>query len=135
MEEENATIPGGAYGEHLLGKIAKDTGRRQLAIDCFKRALELDPFMWAAFNELCSMGATTLRLHTKEYETMMMRKRTSFDREEEDVIFFGAPNFNAANVFSPEVFSTGGGGGGGGGGSRYTHSNINSSMFLVENQR
>ena len=59
---------------------------------------------------------------------MMMRKRTSFDREEEDVIFFGAPNFNAANVFSPEVFSTGGGGGGGG--SRYTHSNINSSMFL-----
>ena len=43
MEEENATIPGGAYGEHLLGKIAKDTGRRQLAIDCFKRALELDP--------------------------------------------------------------------------------------------
>ena len=131
MEEENATIPGGAYGEHLLGKIAKDTGRRQLAIDCFKRALELDPFMWAAFNELCSMGADDITFaHTKRVETMMMRKRTSFDREEEDVIFFGAPNFNAANVFSPEVFSTGGGGGGGGGGSRYTHSNINSSMFL-----
>jgi len=128
MKEENATIPGGAYGEHLLGKIAKDTGRRQLAIDCFKRALELDPFMWAAFNELCSMGADDITFaHTKRVETMMMRKRTSFDREEEDVIFFGAPNFNAANVFSPEVFSTGGGGGGG---SRYTHSNINSSMFL-----
>ena len=56
-----------------------------------------------------------------------MKKRTSFDREEDDVIFFGAPNFNAANVFSPEVVSTGGGSGGG---SRYTQSNINSSMFL-----
>ena len=128
MQEENATIPGGAYGEHLLGKIAKDTGRRQLAIDCFKRALELDPFMWSAFNELCSMGADDITVaHTKRVETMMMKKRTSFDREEDDVIFFGAPNFNAANVFSPEVVSTGGGSGGG---SRYTQSNINSSMFL-----
>jgi len=125
-EEENLQMPGGAYGEYLLGKIAKDTGRRQLAIDSFKRALALDPFMWTAFNELCSMGADDYTFaHTKRVETFTMSKTgtttttTSNNNnnnnnngfangnnnsgDEEDVIFFGAPNFNFGNMFSPEV--------------------------------
>ncbi|XP_044472496.1 cell division cycle protein 27 homolog B-like isoform X2 [Mangifera indica] len=55
--EPAAEIPNGAAGHYLLGLIYRYTDRRKSAIHHFKQALSLDPLMWAAYEELCKLGA------------------------------------------------------------------------------
>mmetsp|Transcript_7008 Transcript_7008/g.25848 ORF Transcript_7008/g.25848 Transcript_7008/m.25848 type:complete len:818 (-) Transcript_7008:193-2646(-) len=50
-------VPNGAAGYFLLGMICKRTDRRTAAVKHFCTALNLDPFLWSAFEELCVLGA------------------------------------------------------------------------------
>nr|XP_023877762.1 cell division cycle protein 27 homolog B [Quercus suber] len=52
-----AEIPNGAAGHYLLGLIYRYTDRRKSAVHHFKQALSIDPLMWAAYEELCVLGA------------------------------------------------------------------------------
>lgn len=40
----------------LLGKIAAKTERKARAMDVWKRALKLNPFLWSNFESLCKIG-------------------------------------------------------------------------------
>lgn len=53
----NAEVPNGAAGHYLLGLIYRYTGRKIPAIDHFTQALAMDPLLWAAYEELCILGA------------------------------------------------------------------------------
>ncbi|OIV90173.1 hypothetical protein TanjilG_01627 [Lupinus angustifolius] len=55
--EPNAEVPNGSAGHYLLGLIYRYTDRRKSAIHHFKEALSMDPLMWAAYEELCLLGA------------------------------------------------------------------------------
>ncbi|CAI8584686.1 unnamed protein product [Vicia faba] len=55
--DPNAEVPNGSAGHHLLGLIYRYTDRRKTAIHHFKQALLMDPLMWAAYEELCILGA------------------------------------------------------------------------------
>ncbi|XP_027188526.1 cell division cycle protein 27 homolog B-like isoform X2 [Cicer arietinum] len=55
--EPSAEVPNGAAGHYLLGLIYRYTDRRKSAIHHFKQALSMDPVMWAAYEELCILGA------------------------------------------------------------------------------
>ncbi|OAY27238.1 cell division cycle protein 27 homolog B isoform X2 [Manihot esculenta] len=55
--EPNAEVPNGAAGHYLLGLIHRCTDRRKSAIQHFKQALAIDPLLWAAYEELCILGA------------------------------------------------------------------------------
>lgn len=49
-------VPGGAAGYLLLGQIARLTSRQQEAAKYYSTALEMDPLLWQAFQELCQLG-------------------------------------------------------------------------------
>ncbi|KHN14476.1 Cell division cycle protein 27 like B [Glycine soja] len=55
--EPSVEVPNGAAGHYLLGLIYRYTDRRKSAIHNFKQALSMDPLMWAAYEELCILGA------------------------------------------------------------------------------
>ncbi|RDX61912.1 Cell division cycle protein 27-like B, partial [Mucuna pruriens] len=55
--EPGAEVPNGAAGHYLLGLIYRCTDRRKSAIQHFKQALSMDPLLWAAYEELCILGA------------------------------------------------------------------------------
>lgn len=50
-------VPGGAAGLFLLGRIARLSSRQQEAAKYYSAALERDPLLWHAFQELCQLGA------------------------------------------------------------------------------
>ncbi|KAF4047271.1 Tetratricopeptide repeat [Phytophthora infestans] len=50
-------VPAGAAGLYLLGRVCRRGNRRQQAVACFIKSLEIDPFMWSAYEELCDLGA------------------------------------------------------------------------------
>ncbi|KAK7291995.1 hypothetical protein RIF29_07597 [Crotalaria pallida] len=55
--ERNAEVPNGAAGHYLLGLIYRYTDKRERAVHHFKQALSMDPVLWAAYEELCILGA------------------------------------------------------------------------------
>ncbi|XP_073139770.1 cell division cycle protein 27 homolog B isoform X1 [Henckelia pumila] len=55
--ESCTEVPNGAAGHYLLGLIFRYTDRRQSAIHHFNQALTLDPLLWTAYEELCTLGA------------------------------------------------------------------------------
>ncbi|KAL9323631.1 hypothetical protein ACSQ67_008488 [Phaseolus vulgaris] len=57
INDPSAEVPNGAAGHYLLGLIYRCTDRRKSAIKYFKQALSMDPLMWAAYEELCILGA------------------------------------------------------------------------------
>lgn len=54
---DQGAIAGGAGGRLLLGQICKRTDRIDSAIENFRTAASLDPFLWSAHEELCRLGA------------------------------------------------------------------------------
>lgn len=50
------SIPNGAAGWNLLGKIAQRANRPRQAIEYYKKSLEMDPLMWASKKCLCDLG-------------------------------------------------------------------------------
>ncbi|KDO66522.1 hypothetical protein CISIN_1g004340mg [Citrus sinensis] len=57
VNEPSAEIPNGAAGHYLMGLIYRYTDRRKNAIHHYKMALSIDPLLWAAYEELCMLGA------------------------------------------------------------------------------
>ncbi|CAJ2669251.1 unnamed protein product [Trifolium pratense] len=55
--EPSVEVPNGSAGHYLLGLIYRYTDRKKSAIQHFKQALSMDPLMWAAYEELCILGA------------------------------------------------------------------------------
>ncbi|XP_011048324.1 PREDICTED: cell division cycle protein 27 homolog B isoform X2 [Populus euphratica] len=55
--EPGLEVPNGAPGHYLLGLIYRYTDRSKSAIHHFKQALSIDPLFWAAYEELCILGA------------------------------------------------------------------------------
>ncbi|XP_076885371.1 cell division cycle protein 27 homolog B-like isoform X1 [Bidens hawaiensis] len=55
--EPMAEVPNGAAGHYLLGLIYRYTDRLKSAAHQFNQALSLDPLLWAAYEELCRLGA------------------------------------------------------------------------------
>ncbi|KAL3613629.1 Cell division cycle protein 27 B [Castilleja foliolosa] len=55
--ESSTEVPSGAAGHYLLGLVYRYTDRRQSAINHFNQALSMDPLLWAAYEELCVLGA------------------------------------------------------------------------------
>lgn len=71
-------VPHGAAGFYLLGHICRLSGRTPQAIKHLKTALELNPFLWSAYEELCQLGAD------REVETIVShqtRRMSGFDRD------------------------------------------------------
>ncbi|KAG5553668.1 hypothetical protein RHGRI_011534 [Rhododendron griersonianum] len=58
VTDPTAEVPNGAAGHYLLGLIYRYTDRRKSAVHHFKQALSIDPLLWAAYEELCLLGAT-----------------------------------------------------------------------------
>lgn len=56
-------VPNGAYGQFLLGRIAKLSNRHDKAVAHFEQCLLLNPMMWSAFEELCALGVVPLAIH------------------------------------------------------------------------
>ena len=52
-----AQVPNGAAGFYLLGRIHQLSNRHSAAIAYYTTALQLDPMLWSAFEELCALGA------------------------------------------------------------------------------
>lgn len=50
-------VPAGSAGLYLLGRVCRRGNRRQQAVACFVKSLEMDPFMWSAYEELCELGS------------------------------------------------------------------------------
>lgn len=50
-------VPHGAIGLHLLGQIYRKTHRLTLAKECYRKSLQLDPFMICSFLALCELGS------------------------------------------------------------------------------
>ena len=50
-------VPNGAAGHYLLGRLARLTNRLKPAIQHFSMALQYDPLLWCAYEELCILGA------------------------------------------------------------------------------
>ena len=63
-DNDASRVPHGAAGLCLLGKIYQLSNRHANAIAAYNAALILDPMMWCAFEELCTLGADT---ETKRY--------------------------------------------------------------------
>ncbi|PKA56562.1 Cell division cycle protein 27 like B [Apostasia shenzhenica] len=55
--EPNSEVPNGAAGHYLLGLVYRYTSRKSCSIDHFMQALAIDPLLWAAYEELCMLGA------------------------------------------------------------------------------
>ncbi|XVE54205.1 hypothetical protein DITRI_Ditri03aG0061700 [Diplodiscus trichospermus] len=55
--EPGGEVPNGAAGHYLLGLIYRYTDRKKSAIHHFRVALSIDPLLWAAYEELCVLGA------------------------------------------------------------------------------
>ena len=49
-------IPGGGLGLYLMGFICRRSNRRELAIDYFKRSLQLDATLWSSIVQLGELG-------------------------------------------------------------------------------
>ncbi|CCI39359.1 unnamed protein product [Albugo candida] len=47
----------GAAGFNLMGKICRQNNQRDRAIKYFVESLELDPFLWSSYQNLCELGA------------------------------------------------------------------------------
>eukprot|EP00741_Cyanophora_paradoxa_P021255 tig00021348_g20515.t1 len=50
-------VPNGAAGLHLLGQICQRASRRTQAIAYYSQALRANPFLWSAYEALCTLGA------------------------------------------------------------------------------
>jgi hypothetical protein len=52
---DNRFIPNGASGYFLLGFILEKQFKKKIAVECYEKALEMQPTLWCAFERLCKM--------------------------------------------------------------------------------
>ena len=54
--QNTMNVPNGAAGMKLLGTVCRKANRKEHAQRCFEISLDLDPYMWSAYEALCEMG-------------------------------------------------------------------------------
>lgn len=52
---QNKSIPHGAPGYYLLGYVLECQFKNEKAIECYEKALQLQPTLWCAFERLCRL--------------------------------------------------------------------------------
>jgi tetratricopeptide (TPR) repeat protein len=57
-DDDYKLVPNGAYGIYLLGVVKRRLGTPKLAVKYFRKALELNPLLWCAYENLCQLGVT-----------------------------------------------------------------------------
>ncbi|KAL2976928.1 hypothetical protein AAZX31_13G035600 [Glycine max] len=95
-DEPGAEVPNGAAGHYLLGLIYRCTDRRKNAIQHFKQALSMDPLMWAAYEELCILGAA-------EEATVVFGEAAAFCLQKQYLNCSTSPNSHMSPEQSNEV--------------------------------
>lgn len=55
-DNDISRVPNGAAGHYLLGRIYQLSNRHSAALSFYDGAMNLDPMMWSAFEELCVLG-------------------------------------------------------------------------------
>ncbi|CAI8594181.1 unnamed protein product [Vicia faba] len=88
--ESGIEVPNGAPGHYLLGQVYRYTDRRKSAINHFKQALSMDPLMWAAYEELCILGAA-------EEATVVYGEAASFCIQKQYINCATSPNLSDEN--------------------------------------
>lgn len=63
-DNDSTKVPNGAAGFYLLGRIYQLSNRHSAAIAYYSTAVQLDPMLWSAYEELCSLGADS---ETQQY--------------------------------------------------------------------
>ena len=58
--DEDATVPNGAGGYHMLGVICQRANRTEQAIVYFRESLRLDPLMFDSMKALCDLGVPSV---------------------------------------------------------------------------
>lgn len=53
---ENYNIPNGASGFYLLGVVLEKQGKVKQAVECYEKALLMQPTLWCAFEKLCKLA-------------------------------------------------------------------------------
>ena len=59
-KEIEKVIPNGAAGYYLLGIVLEKLSRKSEAISAYKKSIEMDPFMWNAYEKLCKLEPNKL---------------------------------------------------------------------------
>ncbi|KAG4911868.1 hypothetical protein AAZX31_19G038000 [Glycine max] len=95
-DEPGAEVPNGATGHYLLGLIYRCTDRRKNAIQHFKQALSMDPLMWAAYEELCILGAA-------EEATVVFGEAAAFCIQKQYLNCSTSPNSHMSSEHTNEV--------------------------------
>lgn len=52
---ENQHIPNGASGYYLLGLVLEKQLKKHHAIDCYLKAVQMQPTLWCAFEKLMKL--------------------------------------------------------------------------------
>lgn len=82
---DSERVPNGAAGMYLLGKIYQLSNRHTAAITNFRVALEMDPMLWCAFEELCALGADVEAEHYLQMKCESVNKRNKDSQAEFDM--------------------------------------------------
>ena len=92
-------VPNGAAGFYLLGHVCRLSGRGSQAVKHLKTALELNPFLWSAYEELCQLGADD---EVKSIVSDHTRKLDGFDLaafgKDNDYVVAEEPNVKRKSV-------------------------------------
>ncbi|GMJ15757.1 hypothetical protein HRI_005244900 [Hibiscus trionum] len=85
-------IPNGAAGHYLLGLICWYTDRKKSVIHHFRLSLSMDLLLWAAYEELCILGAS-------EEATVVFREAAALCIQKQ-YLYHGlaSPNLHASNA-------------------------------------
>lgn len=86
----------------LLGKIAAKTERKARAIEAWKKALKLNPFLWSSFEELCKIGDQPNPqniFQINNIENILMCQGSSINNVENVIITNNTPNIEAPDPF------------------------------------
>ncbi|XP_037932937.1 cell division cycle protein 27 homolog [Teleopsis dalmanni] len=93
------------YGEvacfvfQLIAQICIKTERNKIAIEALKRALKLNPFMWQAFADLCSLGDNVDANTVFQISSTDIFSTCQGNSNTNSMILFGnSNNFNDANI-------------------------------------
>lgn len=93
----------------LLAKIALKTERKQRAIEAFKKALKLNPFLWSTFESLCNIGDKpnpNTYFHLTDLENLSLCSGTNINNVDSFILPNSTPQDNIIyNSTPPQILT------------------------------
>lgn len=85
----------------LLGKIAVKTERKVRAIEAWRKALKLNPFLWSTFEDLCKIGDQPNPQNIFQINNMdvLMSQGNSISNVENVIIANNTPNIETPDTY------------------------------------